>query len=83
MPLKPEFIEVFSEALGKVMSSEIGAIEGDRPIADLGLDSMALVELITLLEQQLNTSIEDRQLSELHTIGDLERLLEARSNNPG
>ena len=83
MPLKPEFIEVFSEALGKVMSSDIGRVEADRPIADLGLDSMALVELVTLLEQQMNTSIEDHKLSELRTIGDLERLLEARSNNPG
>ena len=65
------------------MSSDIGRVEADRPIADLGLDSMALVELVTLLEQQMNTSIEDHKLSELRTIGDLERLLEARSNNPG
>ena len=71
------------EALGKVVSSEIGPIDGDSPIADLGLDSMALVELVTLLEQKMNTSNDDRQLSELRTIGDLERLLEARSKNQG
>lgn len=77
MPLKPEFVEVLSDALSKVTTGEFGTLEEDRAVADLGLDSMSLVELVTLLEERLGTTIEDRKLGELRTLGDLEKLLES------
>ena len=80
MPLKPEFVEVLSDALSKVSTGEFGALQEDRTIADLGLDSMSLVELVTLLEERLDTTIEDRKLGELRTLGDLEKLLESKNS---
>jgi acyl carrier protein len=80
VPLKPEFVEVLSEALSTVSTGEFGALKEDRTIADLGLDSMSLVELVTVLEERLHTTIEDRKLAELRTLGDLEKLLESKDS---
>jgi acyl carrier protein len=83
VPLKPEFIETVSEALKKVTTYDFGPIQEERPIADIGLDSVAMMELLTILEENMNTTIDDRELSELNNFGDLQRLLESGSASAG
>lgn len=55
---------------------EVGPIEANRPIADLGLDSVSMLEMVEILEQTLNTTIDERRLTELRTLQDLQSLLE-------
>jgi acyl carrier protein len=43
--------------------------------ADLGLDSLAGIELATALEDRFSLRITDDELSALRTYGDLERLI--------
>jgi long-chain acyl-CoA synthetase len=45
---------------------------------DLGLDSLALVELISALEQRLAVQIKEEEFSEIFTVGELIGFLEAR-----
>ena len=83
MPLKPHFVVIVSEALKKVTTCDFGPIQEERAIADIGLDSVAMMELLTILEENMNTTIDDRELSELHNFGDLQRLLESGSASAG
>jgi acyl carrier protein len=46
---------------------------------DLEMDSLAMVELSLMLEQELGVGIADEELLELATIGDLVGLLEQRT----
>lgn len=76
MSLKPEFEAAVRNALSQIMNLEVGPIEADRPISDLGLDSVSMLEMVEILEQTLNTTIDERRLTELRTLQDLQRLLE-------
>ena len=76
MTLKPEFIETLSAALHQVSTADPGALEADRLIADLGLDSIALVDLIVMLEEKTQRSLDDRELANMQTLGDLQRLVD-------
>lgn len=48
-----------------------GALEPDVPLADLLIDSLALVELVMVLEDTFDVGIGDGDLAELRTVGDL------------
>ncbi|MGW3042875.1 acyl carrier protein [Kitasatospora sp. NPDC001159] len=48
---------------------------------DLGIDSLALHELVVTLETRLKVVIPDEEVGRLHTIGDLNDLL-ARHGHP-
>ena len=48
-----------------------------RLIEDLKADSLDIVELIMDLEQQYGVQIPDDKLGDLHTVGDVVRLLES------
>jgi len=73
--LSPEFIELVNSALTEVTVKDVGPITADRPLRDLGLDSMALAELILLVEERLNVSLDRSHMQGIQTFGDLEALL--------
>jgi acyl carrier protein len=50
-------------------------LEGTSLAADLGLDSLAGIELATALEDRFRLRITDEELSAVSTYGDLERLV--------
>lgn len=83
MNLKPEFIETVSGALRQVSAVDPGPLEADRLISDLGLDSAALVDLIVMLEEKTKRAIDDRQLANMQTLGDLQNLIDLESGNAG
>lgn len=73
--LSPEFVELVQNALAEVTVVEVGPITADRKLRDIGLDSMALAELILLMEERLDVSLERSHLNGIDTFGDLEALL--------
>ena len=75
-PLSPEFVELVQSALAEVTVVDVGPITADRRLRDIGLDSMALAELILLMEEHLDISLERSHLNGIQTFGDLESLLE-------
>lgn len=52
-----------------------------RLVEDLGLDSLKLIELITVVEDEFGVSIPINRLSSVRTVGDVHRLLRERHSS--
>ena len=53
-----------------------------RFVQDLGADSLDLVELVMAVEEEFEISIDDDVAAQLHTVGDVVRLLEKQTAAP-
>ncbi len=65
--LEPEQREVFKDA-----------DDTFRLYEDLGLDSLTMLEIVMLVEQTLQVSIDNEELRDLRTIGDVKQYLDAK-----
>jgi acyl carrier protein len=65
--LEPEQREIF-----------IKADDSMRLYEDLGLDSLTMLEIVMLVEQTLEVSIDNEELRDLRTIGDVKEYLDAK-----
>jgi 8-amino-7-oxononanoate synthase/acyl carrier protein len=68
-------INILKTAVYDVNLKELGDISASTMISELGLDSVAMMELIGVLEENLSIRIGDQEVSELHSVGDLLNLL--------
>lgn len=50
--------------------------ESTNFVDDLNADSIELVELVMTLEEEFDIHLEDEELMEIHTIGDIVEILE-------
>ena len=74
-----DVVRVFVEAIQETDKGEkAGPIDRDTVIADIGIDSISLMEIIGILEDRLDVVLADEDIAEIHTIGDLERLILSR-----
>jgi 8-amino-7-oxononanoate synthase len=71
-------IDVLKSAAHTVTLRELGDINSETKISELGLDSVAMMELIGVLEEDLSIRIGDEEIAELHCVGDLLRLMQNR-----
>lgn len=63
------------EQLAEILEKDPDAIAGDAPFADLGADSLALIELVEALEERLGAyvagfHIDDADLEGLRSVND-------------
>lgn len=54
-------------------------LASESRLADLGVDSMLMLELILDLESSFEISVDDEQYSHLESVGDLARLLPSQA----
>lgn len=80
--LDPQFIEAVQKALAQVTTRDVGPITADRPLLDLGLDSVSLAELILVMEDELGVSIDLSAIETLKTFGDLQDLVARLQTQP-
>ncbi len=66
-------------AIGKVSGGAAGPIEADDPIDQLGLDSLAVVELKARIEEDLGVAVPLSLLREASTLGEVAAWLEQAS----
>jgi acyl carrier protein len=66
-----------------VEGSEIEIGEGSRLVADLGVDSLGVMEIVAELEDRFKLTIPDEALREVDTIGDVARAVEVRLEKDG
>ncbi len=79
-PTTAEVLALFKRALFEVDRKEIAALEPSTAISALGIDSVAMLEVIGVIEEELGIHLGDEQLAEVQTVGDLARvILEARA----
>ncbi|HTY64215.1 MAG TPA: aminotransferase class I/II-fold pyridoxal phosphate-dependent enzyme [Acidobacteriota bacterium] len=70
-----ELIHVLKAAVYDISLKELGDITPETRIPELGLDSVAVMELIGVLEEELSIRIPDEDVAALGTVGDLLQLI--------
>ncbi len=75
MPNEQELIELFKRAAWEVDQREFDTIAPSTKIADLGIDSVALLEIFGEIEDELGVHLPDDELAKLVTLRDLTSLI--------
>lgn len=70
-----EIIQLFKAAVYEVDQKKLGEINVSTEIAQLGLDSVATMEVIGALEEKLSIRFPDEELATLKSVGDLTALV--------
>src|SRR6267378_3424293 len=66
-----DVIEMFKQAAFEVDNRRLPELKGDTVIATLGMDSVAVMELVSYFEEKLRVRIPDEELSKIRTVRDL------------
>lgn len=64
-------IELFYQAALEVNGKKLAGLTKDTVISKLGLDSVAIMELVSFFEEKLNIRMPDEDLAKVQTLGDL------------
>ena len=75
---RDELLKTFREIASKVAEKDLPAMSESTAIADLGIDSLGLLEIIGDLERELNIRIPDDQLVGISTVSQLVDLVQKR-----
>jgi len=66
-----DVIEMFKQAAFEVDNRRLPELKADTVIATLGMDSVAVMELVSYFEEKLRVRIPDEELSKIRTVRDL------------
>lgn len=75
---RAELLETFRRTAGEIAERDFAAVQEEGVIAELGIDSLELLEVIGTLERELDVRIPDDQLVGIQTVGQLLTLVEAK-----
>ena len=64
-------VEMFKQAAFEVDNRRLTDLRGETVIATLGMDSVAVMELVSYFEEKLGVRIPDEELSRIRTVKDL------------
>jgi acyl carrier protein len=71
-----DVLELFEKSLHEIIGDKpVGPLARDTVIAHLGVDSLALLQIVGILEDELDVVLGDEEIPRLRTIGDVERLI--------
>jgi acyl carrier protein len=68
-------ITLFTQAALEVNGKKLQGLTHDTVISKLGLDSVAVMELVSYLEEKLNIRMPDEDLAKVQTVADLGTLV--------
>jgi len=66
-----EVLEMFKQAAFEVDNRRLTELRAETVIATLGMDSVAVMELVSYFEEKLAVRIPDEELSRIRTVKDL------------
>ena len=66
-----DVIEMFKQAAFEVDNRRLPQLSADTVIGSLGMDSVAVMELVSWFEEKLGVRIPDEELSKIRTVRDL------------
>jgi acyl carrier protein len=75
---RAELLEIFRATASEISEKDFSKIPEDGVIAELGIDSLELLEVIGTLEQQLEIRVPDDQLVGIQTVSQLLALVEKK-----
>ena len=64
-------IQLFTQAALEVNGKKLDGLTKDTVISKLGLDSVAVMELVSFFEEKPNIRMPDEDLAKVQTLGDL------------
>lgn len=70
-----DLLVLFEEAAWEVDQREFDSLSLKTKIADLGVDSVALLEIFGFVEEELDIYLSQEDLAEVQTLGDLSELI--------
>lgn len=73
-----ELFVLFREVVQSIEKRPLNDVTPDSVIADLGIDSLGMMEIVGELESRLDVMIPDDQLVKLRTVSDLLGVVEKR-----
>ena len=68
-------LEMFKEAALEVDNRKLPNLTEGTVISTLGMDSVAVMELVSYFEEKLSVRIPDEELGRIKTVGDLKETL--------
>jgi acyl carrier protein len=71
-----ELIKAAITAVDTSKTAKLGSIRPETEIRELGLDSVATMEMVGFLEEKLETQFSDEVMVRINTFGDLMALIE-------
>jgi acyl carrier protein len=71
-----DVIKLFKDAALEVSNRKLDKLERATVISQLGMDSVAVMELVSYFEEKLEVRMPDEELAHINTIGDLQTLLQ-------
>jgi acyl carrier protein len=73
-----DLVVLFREIVEKVDNKKFPNVSEATPIAELGIDSLSVMQIVGELENRLSITIPDDQLVKLQTVGDLLAVVRTR-----
>lgn len=73
-----QLIELFRDLASEIAERDYSFVQEENAIAELGIDSLAMLELVGTMERQLGIRVPDDQLVGLVTVRHLLELVEGR-----
>jgi acyl carrier protein len=71
-----DVIALFQKAALEVSGKQLSGLKADTVISKLGLDSVAVMELVSYFEEKLSIRMPDEDLATIQTLGDLDKLVQ-------
>lgn len=78
--LEPEFASVLREIMTTISSRDVGEFRSSQSLSELGLDSVSLAEVIVMLEDKYDVSLDQREIERIESFGDLQELMHRARN---
>jgi acyl carrier protein len=66
-----EILALFKAAVWEIDQKRLDELTADDAISSLGIDSVAMLEIIGYLEDELDIHLSDESLAKVETVGDL------------
>lgn len=75
---RPELMDMFRNLATEIAERDLSHVQETDAIADLGIDSLAMLELVGTMERELSIQVPDEMLVGLSTVRQLLELVESR-----
>lgn len=80
--METDFLAMFNDVARQVeKGKKLPEFTREAKITSLGIDSVAMMEIIGVIEDELDVVIPDEKLSTLQTVGDIERVVREQRGN--
>jgi len=77
---RSDLLDVFRATATEVAEKDFNTVAESTAIAELGIDSLGMLEIIGSLERELRIQIPDEQLAGIVTVKDLLNAVESRQS---